>query len=150
MIFSAPLFDTDHTCAVTGHRTLSGDFDEVKTENIFISLIEQGYNNFLIGMAIGFDTACFKILEKIRNTKPIKITACIPCISQATKFTFRQRVEYEKMLLSADDKIYVCKEYNSRCMFLRNMFMVDNASVLVAYLNKDKGGAFNTVNYAKR
>ncbi len=54
------------------------------------------------------------------------------------------------MLDSADEKIYVSEEYTKNCMFKRNMFMVDSASVLVAYLNTDRGGTFQTVNYAKR
>ena len=32
-------------------------------------LIKKGYNRFLVGMAIGFDTLCFNILEKLRENE---------------------------------------------------------------------------------
>lgn len=144
-------FIKEKTCAVTGHRKLGGDFNEIKTEKIFKSLIKKGYNTFLIGMALGFDTSCFFILDNLKKEyKDIKLIACIPCESQAEKFTEKQKEIYSVMLNKADEKIFVSKEYNRTCMMKRNIFMVDNASVLVAYLskNKSKGGSYNTVNYA--
>ncbi|MBP5466852.1 MAG: DUF1273 family protein [Clostridia bacterium] len=142
--------DRTKTCAFTGHRNLKSDFSAEKLKTVIKKLVCGGYDTFLIGMAIGFDTECFKILEEIRKNKPIKIIACIPCVSQDYKFSPEQKEKYAKMLNSADEKIYVSKEYTKTCMFKRNMFMVDNAGVLIAYLNSDYGGTYQTVNYAKR
>lgn len=144
------IIDRIKTCAFTGHRVLKEDFNRKELEKVVKKLIEGGYTTFLVGMALGFDTECFKLLEEFRKEYPIKIIACIPCLTQAYKFSLKQKAEYEKMLLSADERVYVSKEYTKTCMFKRNMFMVDSASVLVAYLNSDKGGTFQTVNYAKR
>ncbi len=144
------IIDKIRTCAFSGHRNLGSDFNRAELNRVIKKLIEGGFNTFLVGMAVGFDTECFKILEKFRKTEPIKIIACIPCESQDYKFTENQKEEYKRMLLSADEKIYVSKEYTKNCMFKRNMFMVDSSSVLVAYLNSDRGGTFQTVNYAKR
>lgn len=144
------IIDKIKTCAFTGHRNLGEDYNKQELERVVLGLINGGYTTFLIGMAVGFDTECFKILENLRKEYPIKIIACIPCVTQAYKFSLKQKAEYEKMLLSADEKVYVSKEYSKTCMFKRNMFMVDSASVLVAYLNSDRGGTFQTVNYAKR
>lgn len=144
------IIDRIKTCAFTGHRVLSEDYNKVELEKVIKGLINGGFNTFLVGMALGFDTECFKLLEIYRKKYPIKIVACIPCRTQAYKFSARQKAEYERMLLSADEKVYISEEYTSTCMFKRNMFMVDSASVLVAYLNTNKGGTFQTVNYAKR
>ena len=144
------IIDKIKTCAFTGHRILGEDYNKTELERIIKGLIEGGFTTFLVGMALGFDTECFKLLEKYRESYPIKIIACIPCRTQAYKFSVLQKAEYEKMLLSADEKVYVSEEYTKTCMFKRNMFMVDSASVLVAYLNSDRGGTFQTVNYAKR
>lgn len=144
------IIDKIKTCAFTGHRNLGEDYNKTELERVVLGLINGGYTTFLVGMAVGFDTECFKLLENLRKEYPIKIIACIPCLTQAYKFSLKQKAEYEKMLLSADEKVYVSKEYSKTCMFKRNMFMVDSASVLVAYLNTDKGGTFQTVNYAKR
>ncbi|MBQ7348842.1 MAG: DUF1273 domain-containing protein, partial [Clostridia bacterium] len=58
--------------------------------------------------------------------------------------------EYKEMLNSADDRIIISEKYTSYCMQKRNVFMVDNSQFLVCYLRDNKGGTFNTVNYAKR
>lgn len=135
--------------SVSGHRIVESDFDKEKLKGVFLSLIERGYDTFLIGMAIGFDTLCFQILEKIREEKDIKIIACIPCKEQDKKFNQAQKAEYARLIKSADGKVLISKEYNQRCMQKRNEFLVNNSSLLVAYLNRDFGGTANTVNYAK-
>lgn len=144
------IIEKDKTCAITGHRVLEKGIDEQKIRDIFLKLIDSGKENFLCGMALGFDSLCFDILKEIRKSKNIKIIACIPCFSQDKSFNFKQKQEYKKMKEEADEKIFISKEYTPYCMMKRNMFMVDNCSVLVAYLNKNTGGTKNTVEYAKK
>lgn len=138
------------TCAVTGHRILYTGFDRLKLKEFFLKIIEIGFDNYLIGMALGFDTECFNVLEEIRQEKPIKIIACIPCLNQDYKFNKEQKMEYQRMLNSADEKVYLSKEYTKNCMIKRNKYMVDNASLLVSYLKHDFGGSYNTVKYAEK
>ena len=140
----------EKTLAVTGHRKLTPDLDIYRLEEIFLSQIENGVDTFLIGMAVGFDAICFQILEKIRDSKDIKLIACIPCENQSKLFTIDQKIEYERQLKSANQKIFISKEYTPYCMMKRNTFMVDNASKLVCFLRENKGGTFNTVKYAEK
>ena len=137
------------TVAVTGHRTLE-NVNEGRLEEIFKVLIKKGYNRFLVGMAIGFDTLCFNILEKLREKHDIKIIACIPCLEQDKYFTETQKTEYARMVKSADEKRIFSEKYTSYCMHRRNCYMVDKSSVLVAYLRKSFGGTYNTVKYAEK
>ncbi len=136
------------TCAVTGHRILEKDINKKELKELFIKLIEKGFDTFLIGMALGFDTLCFNVLSEIKTKKKLKIIACIPCENQDYKYSLEQKIEYKKMLENADENIYVSKQYNKYCMQKRNRFMVDNASVLVAYYKREKTGTSYTVNYA--
>ncbi len=147
---SAILINKSRTACFSGHRILDKQFNLRAVEEIIDKLIQKGFDTFLVGMALGFDTVCFKILEKVRKVRPIKIIACIPCVKQADRFNQKQKIEYDRMLLSADDRIILSKEYTDRCMQKRNEFMVDNSSVLVCYLRQNRGGTFNTVNYAKK
>ena len=66
------------TVAVTGHRTVE-NLNTARLEEVFRLLIKKGYDTYLVGMAVGFDTICFNILEKLREEYDIKIVACIPC-----------------------------------------------------------------------
>lgn len=138
------------TACVTGHRKLKLDFNANLLEEKLVEIIKSGYRNFLIGMAVGFDSVCFKILKKLREIYNLKLIACIPCENQEKNFSEREKIEYFEMLLDADQKIYLSKEYKKNCMNLRNFYMVDNSSLVIAYLKEQKGGTFNTVNYAKR
>lgn len=139
----------EKTCAITGHRKIYGQLNRENLKKSFIELIENGYNTFLNGMAIGFDSICFRILLELKEKYPIKIIACIPCENQAERFNNIQKKEYERLLSLVDEKILINKEYTAYCMMKRNKFMVDNASFLIAYLREEKGGTFKTVNYAK-
>jgi uncharacterized phage-like protein YoqJ len=125
------------------------DFNINKLKETFNKLIKiANINTFLVGMAVGFDTVCFNVLEEIRKTEDIKIVACIPCENQDYNFSLAQKKEYNRMLLSSDEKIYIAKEYTKACMLKRNRYLVDNSSVLVVYSRKDTGGTVYTKNYA--
>jgi uncharacterized phage-like protein YoqJ len=140
----------EKTCAITGHRFIKEDIDFIELKEVFIDLIKKGIDTYLIGMAVGFDTLCYKILEKLKEDYQIKLVACVPCINQDRNFTPLQKKVYRDMLKKADVTIYVSTEYTPYCMQKRNMFMVDNSSVLVSYLRENKGGTYNTVKYAEK
>ena len=138
----------EKTCSFTGHRILKKDFDHEEVEKVVLSLIEKGYDTFLIGMALGFDTECFKILLKLRKNADIRLIACVPCNMQSKFFNKKQREEYDRLIKKADLIINVSEDYYEGCMMVRNCFMVDNSSVLIAYLNYNRGGTYSTVKYA--
>ena len=139
-----------NSVCVSGHRIIERDLDKRKLTIIFENLIISGIDTFLIGMAIGFDTLCFQILEQMRKEKNIKIIACIPCLNQAEKFSQAQKKEYDRLISVADEKVVLSDDYTPYCMQKRNKFMVDNSACVVCYLKKQKGGTFNTVKYAKQ
>lgn len=144
------LINPARTCAVTGHRAVDKTLNIDNLKEIFNKIINTGYNTFLIGMAIGFDTICFRVLYELKQKYDIKLIACIPCENQDLKYNFKQKEIYRDMLEKADEKIYIRKEYSSTCMQKRNEFMVDNSSCLVAYLRRNFGGTYKTVEYAKK
>ncbi len=138
------------TCAFTGHRTLYEDFNIERLKKVVVRLLEIGYDTFLVGMAVGFDMVCFKVLEQFRKTNNLKIIACVPCKGQDAKFSINQKKEYKRMLSVADEVITLEETYTPYCMIKRNRFMVDNCSFLVSYLRKNSGGTKYTVDYAKK
>lgn len=142
------LINPNKTASFTGHRILGKDFNRDKLYAEIKRLVNADYDTFLVGMAIGFDTECFKALLEFRKVMNIKIIACIPCLNQAERFNPKQKEEYLNFLSQADDQIAVSKEYTPTCMKKRNQFMVDYSSVVIAYLRHDKSGTSSTVNYA--
>ena len=140
----------EKTICVSGHRFIGNDLKKERVEGFLRKFIEKGFNTFLIGMALGFDTLCFQILERLREENNIKIIACIPCPSQPKRFNQKQKEEYFRLLSIADDKVVLSDEYTPYCMQKRNQFMVDNSFAVLCYLNRNSGGTFNTVEYAKK
>lgn len=136
------------TCAVTGHRVLNKNFDSKVLTLILKKVIKAGFDTFLVGMAIGFDTECFKILLDLKKENKITLVACVPCETQSQNFNQKQKEEYDFLLSQADEKVLISKEYTKDCMLKRNRFMVDNCSGLIAYCKRDYGGTASTVRYA--
>ena len=142
------LINPNKTACLTGHRILSKDFSKYKLESKIKQLLLDGYDTFLVGMAIGFDSEGFKVLLKLKEEYPLKIIACIPCLNQSEKFNLKQKKEYEFLLSKADDQILISKEYTPTCMNKRNKFMVDYSTAVIAHLTRENGGTANTVAYA--
>ena len=67
IISNLPPLVKNQTCAVTGHRILSSNFNEEQLKNDLVKIIEKGYSIFLTGMAQGFDLACFKALLELKK-----------------------------------------------------------------------------------
>ncbi len=135
---------------ITGHRVVEKDITRGVVEKYLNDLVNHNFHTFYVGMALGFDMLCFKILEKIRLKKKIKIVACIPCPSQPDKFSDLQKEEYFRMVESADEKVVLSQSYTPSCMQRRNEYMVDKSGVVLAYLRRQKSGTANTVHYAQK
>lgn len=142
------IFNPAKTVALTGHRVLDNSFSVERLKREILTLLIAKYDTFLVGMALGFDSIAFKVLESIRETENIKIVACIPCPEQSNNFDCYQKKEYDRMVESADEKIVLKDKYTKTCMLKRNEFMVDNSSVLIAFVRKEKGGSYKTKKYA--
>lgn len=142
-------FDLQTTCCFTGHRVLKKDFDDGVLDSVIEKLIENGYKTFLVGMAIGFDTRALEILLTKRHYN-IDIIACIPCKEQDKFFNKKQKEKYKELLEKVDKKVLLSEEYHDGCMQKRNCYMVDNSSIVVAYMYAEIGGTKHCVNYAKK
>lgn len=140
--------DKKIACAFSGHRILPKDFDKEELKKAVYNAINDGFSTFLVGMAIGFDALCFKVLEETRKEKDIKIIACVPCRDQSKYFNKSQKKEYDRMLAAADEVIYLAENYFEGCMQIRNEFMVDNSSMLICFLLSPYGGTYSTIKYA--
>ncbi len=141
-------FDVNSTCCFTGHRVLRKDFDITALEEAVNEAINGGYKTFLTGMANGFDRVCASVLTNLKSEKNIEIIACVPCRDQDKFFTQKQKEEYDYFLKNADEVIYLSDEYYNGCMQVRNRYMVDNSSLVIAYSKTNFGGTFYTVSYA--
>ena len=145
-------YEFDKTCCFTGHRIIPNDekkFIYEKTLEICDLLIKRGFENFIVGGALGFDTlAADCVLSLKEKHKNIKLILAIPCVDQCKGWKSPDIKKYEKILSLSDEIYYVSKEYSPDCMKKRNRFMIDNSSVCVSYIKRMSGGTAYTVQYA--
>ena len=116
-----------------------------------VSAINDGITTFISGMCPGIDILAAEEVIKLRATDSrIKLIAAMPY----PKFAFNwegwgDRVQ--SVLAMADFVQYVSSNYTGRGVFqIRNEWMVNHSSRLIAYWNGTPGGTKNTVDAAKQ
>lgn len=144
--------DMINTCCFTGHRVIqSGDRQRIEAnlDIILDDLYKSGVRNFIFGGALGFDLlAAQRVLKLKQRYYGVRLIAALPCKNQDAKWNSYQKKIYSDIVSRADEKIYVSEYYTSDCMHKRNRYMVDNSSIVVAYIVYPGGGTAYTVNYA--
>ena len=144
----------ERTVCFTGHRKIPPERMDTlarRLKTILIDLIENGYQFFGAGGALGFDTLAAQTVIDLKTSYPhIKLILVLPCLSQADSWSSYDQKVYEYIKAAADKVVYTSREYSKGCMHKRNRHLVDNSSACVCYLTEKTGGTAYTVEYAKR
>ena len=153
--------DRKHTCCFTGHRPdkmPTGDkLGElrlrVRTAAEF--LLNRGYDTFITGMAPGFDLFAAEILLHESEFRQVKLICALPYryrhIKQAAEAG--QSGVYLEALEKCRTAAYFFENYDSRCYKVRNQFMVNCSSFVIAYLKDPsvlRSGTAMTLNMAEK
>ncbi len=148
--------DIDRSLAVsfTGHRaeTLPWGFDESDPRCIelkrglrrsILELYRGGKRIFLSGMASGVDAiAAEEVLSLKTELADIRLVCVFPCPTRDARS--------QRIAALADGCVTMAPEYCAGCMQLRNRFLVENASCLIAcYDGRKYGGTYQTVSAAE-
>lgn len=132
------------------HRTVSNIL-----ETYVIQRYEEGFREFISGMAIGADTlyAAAVLRAKLMGRDDIRLIAAVPFEGQDSKWPPSSCKIYRGILNQADHVEYVCPPgYAAWKMQKRNEWMVDRAEheVLGLWDGRNKGGTWNCIQYARR
>ncbi len=144
----------EHTCCFTGHRHIPPN--ELlrlrrRLRRELCQLIEQGYNIFCAGGAMGFDTEAAEAVLKLRAEHPhIQLILILPCKTQAASWPPVAVARYETIKQRYNRYIHVSDDYRDGCMHQRNRQLVDSSSLCLAYCTKTIGGTAYTINYANK
>ena len=150
------------TIAFTGNRNLTSHRYEHEPsvrinlfDHLFIILekeyLENGYDTFLCGMALGFDTvAALASLHLREKYKDIRFIAVVPFENQEAKFPEVDKILYANFIAIADSIIVINdKGYSNEAYHERNDFLIANSSKIIAYHNgKLRSGAGSTIRKA--
>ena len=143
-------FDRNICCAFTGHRPEKLDVPERKIRALLkkeiLAAYRDGFTVFISGAAEGVDLWAADIVIKLRKSYPdIKLICAVPFPDQK-----KTSAEYSKVIENAYRVIPVCRHYFKGCFHVRNKWMADHCSRLIAVWNGQPGGTKNTIDYAGR
>ena len=152
----------ENTCCFTGHRPskLPWGYNESGTQfelfrerlkEVIVSSIQNGYTHFISGVALGFDIISAEIVLELKKIyKSITLECALPCINQSYRWSDEQKDRYNRVLSLADKITNVTnKYYFSGCMALRNDYMLNNSSLVIACTEDRFSGSGVTVSRAE-
>jgi len=144
-----------HRVCFTGHRpeklTQSEWLIKKDLENEIRQAIADGKNVFITGMARGVDIWAAEIVLKLRDAgQPIRLMCACPYDGFEQGWRNEWQEQYQAILAASDFVKYVCPSYNRACFQIRNEWMVNHASRVIAVFNGEKSGTKNTIDYANR
>jgi len=138
------------TLCFTGHRTYRGEAADALRAAIG-DYCDRGFRTFLSGMAVGFDLAAAEAVLELRAHRPeIRLVAVIPFAGQEARFPAEARERFRRIAAAADDRIVLAPRYHAGCYAVRNDYLVDRASALLAWYDGSPGGTRYTVGRALR
>lgn len=150
----------ENTVCFTGHRPQHLPFSltqseqglalQKKLKEVIKNLIENGYKNFISGMAIGIDMLCAQIVLDYKAHYDINFWCYLPCHNQDKLWNRKEKALHSQILQKADKILYaVDKNYCTGCTQLRNKMMVDDSNLVLAVYYEKSGGTRSTIEYAK-
>lgn len=143
--------DKTITVAFTGHRNYDGSAD-AELQDLLETLYQRGYRRFLSGMAWGFDLAAAEAVIALRQRySDVELVAVEPYAWFGRLFKGDDLVLYERVKAAADEVVVVGCSGEPTDYIARNDYLVDNASVVVAWWNGAlRGGTAYTMRRAKK
>ena len=153
------LSDTTKTFAFTGHRPDKlGGYDEsnavaARTKAMLRAMIttaaERGYLTAISGMAIGTDMWAGEIVTAY--FPELELIGAVPFNGQESKWPRESQVRYSALLDRCTSVFVVEEKASNRAFHLRNQFMVDCSSLLIAVWDgAPDGGTAACVKYARK
>lgn len=142
-----------HRCCFTGHRPekLRRPEREIRKEleNEIRKAIQDGYITFITGMARGVDIwAAEIVLQFKRDGQPIHLICACPYPGFEESWSIDWQNRYKVVLEMADLVRYISPRNGRTCFQMRNEWMVNRSSRVIAVFNGQPSGTKNTISYA--
>lgn len=147
--------DRQHCCCFSGHRPEKLHRSAQEAITVLAAAIDQaiaeGYTTFISGMAKGVDIWAAEIVLDRRAQNPeIKLICAVPYpgFELGKKGKWTERIL--RIMSDANSVKFVREKYSRSVFQIRNIWMVDHSSLLIAAYDGEAGGTKNTIDYALR
>ncbi len=144
---------TLHRCCFTGHRQLAPHTQQalhLHLDTTIAALYEMGCREFYAGGAMGFDTLAAERVLLFRQSHPdVMLILLLPCRDQCARWPQADIQRFQHVLAQCDQYRYIQEFYSPTAMRERNMALVHNSDVCVAFVTHPRSGTGQTVRAAK-
>ena len=142
-------------CCFTGHRPDKMELSEKDIKPLLEKAIDEaisdGYQTFITGMAMGTDIwAAEIVLERKKKHKDLHLICALPHPDFEERRNIKEKIRFLRIIKKADLVKEINQSYFTGCYQVRNQWMVDRSSLVIAVFTGEKGGTKNTIVYAKR
>lgn len=139
------------TCTFAGHRQVFEAGIGDKVQKMLKVLIEKDNQFVFLNGGMGrFDEICAGVVRKLKREHPEKdIRLCLVAAYFSNRFNAEKKYYqslYDEILLPDG----VETTYYKAAITKRNKWMVDQANILIAYIDHNYGGAYQTYQYANK
>ena len=143
-----------YCCCFTGHRPEKLNLPEAEVKRLLKKAIMQavmdGYTTFISGMSRGIDIWAAETVLELKKTNDIKLVAVSPYYGFEKRWSSDNKRKYYDIIDAADMVKFMCGDYTKAAFHIRNAYMVDNSSRIIAAYNGETGGTKNTIDYARK
>ena len=144
-----------HRCCFTGHRPEKLNTSEKEVKAALRKQIDQavhdGFTVFITGMARGVDLWAAEIVLDLRKrNKEIRLICAIPHDGFEARWSPSWQELYQYVLAEADMTRVISKGYHTGVYQVRNEWMVNHSTRVIAVFNGQPSGTKNTIDYAYR
>lgn len=154
--------DKGKSVSFTGHRTekivAGSNNSEIlcciceRLRMIIKELYEDGYENFICGVAPGFDMMASEvILEMKKEHTQIKLILIVPSQDEEFIYSYIEKQNYNKIYKMADEVIVAPKSEDADILYYHTDFLLSNSSKIICYYNDNEknSGTIHIVSRAK-
>ena len=141
-----------YTVSLFGHREIrSPDMILDRLEQVIQPIIlSKPYVEFLVGREGEFDLLAASIIRRLKRKHDcgnVTLTLILPYLKAEYRDNEQEYLDYY-------DEVVICEE-SSKAHFkatihLRNQRMVKRSDLIICYVERNNGGAYQAVQYAKR
>jgi uncharacterized phage-like protein YoqJ len=144
-----------NTVCFTGHRpeklTLAEDQVRGALRKGIDKALEWKYTTFISGMAPGVDIwAAEEILALKKGHPEIKLICAIPYDGFDRNWNTEWKEKFDAVKSQADEAYFICPKSMRAAPIIRDKWMVDHSSLVIAVYTGGKGGTRTTIEYAEK
>lgn len=135
-------------CSFFGHRDVFENISDELKQAIEKAITEYDINTFYVGDRGDFDRRAAGAVRSMKSKHPdIKVVLVLPYFTNKIN-------EYKEFYEEDYDSIFLPQElmgvHPKGAITKRNRLMVDESELIICYVKREFGGAYNTVKYAER